>query len=107
MQIIGTSKNEYLMKPNFGADLRRRVFDPVNVAALVEGDISAAIRQFEPRVDLLRVSTNQDGGQSAMQPGLQVLPGISIAELGVLNIEVAFRIKGQNEPTMVTVAIGR
>ena len=107
MQIIGTGKNEYLMKPNYGADLRRRVFDPINVAALVEGDISAAIRQFEPRVDLLRVSTSQDGGQSAMQPGPQVLPGISIAELGVLNIEVAFRIKGQNEPTMVTVAIGR
>jgi len=53
--IIATGKLEVPMQPEYGCDLNRRVFDPVNTLALAEGDIKDAIARFEPRVNLLGV----------------------------------------------------
>jgi len=58
MQIIGTAKGEYLMMPSFGSGVHRRVFDPVNVVALVDGDIREAVRIWEPRVEIVKVEAN-------------------------------------------------
>ena len=55
MIIVGTGKMELPMKPDFGCDLGRRVFDPINVMALAQGDVAEAVRRYEPRVELLSV----------------------------------------------------
>jgi len=57
-QIIAIGKGEYLMKPEFGCDLNRRVFDPVNASAMVDGDIREALMNFEPRVSVNDTSTD-------------------------------------------------
>lgn len=53
--IIATGRLEVPMQPEYGCDLNRRVFDPVNTLALAEGDIREAIARFEPRVRILDV----------------------------------------------------
>jgi len=51
-QIIGTDKFEYIMKPDFGCSIHQRIFDPVNVVALVEDDIKEAIAKWESRAGI-------------------------------------------------------
>jgi len=90
MQIIGTAKGEYLMMPSFGSDVHRRVFDPVNVVALVDGDIHEAVRIWEPRVEILGVNAR-----------------LEQSDLGTVGIEIEFRAKGQREPMRADMTIGR
>ena len=90
MQIIGTAKGEYVMLPAFGSGVHRRVFDPVNVVALVDGDIREAIRIWEPRVEILKVSA-----------------GLEHSDLGTVGIAVEFRMKGQREPIRADMTVGR
>jgi len=58
MHIVGTAKPELLMAPDFGCDLHRRVFDPINTMALAEGDLMEAIARYEPRVNVLSIEVN-------------------------------------------------
>lgn len=76
-QIISIGRGEYLMKPNFGCDIYQRVFDPVNVMALVTGDIKSALKKYEPRVDFVSVGAD-----------------LSDSHLGVVTINLDVKIKG-------------
>ncbi len=56
--ILETTRRERVMKPAFGSTLRDRVFD-INSAGLaqrVEHDVGEALRDFEPRIHVERVS---------------------------------------------------
>jgi len=55
--LLGINKGEYLYLPEYGTDLRKRIFDPINVTSLIESDIKIAIAKFEPRVELVDIKT--------------------------------------------------
>lgn len=55
--ILETEPGERLMRPEFGAGLRRYLMRPNNVAtrAQLQRDVSTALRRWEPRIDLREV----------------------------------------------------
>jgi len=87
-QIIGTNKGEYLMKPNFGCDIYQRVFDPVNVVALVTGDIKSALKKHEPRVEFVKAEAD-----------------LSDSHLGKVLVNLDIRIKGTNNTMNVNMSV--
>jgi phage baseplate assembly protein W len=90
IQIIGTELGEYLFRPDFGSRIGSRVFDPVNVAALVGIDIRDALRKYELRVKLISVVANlQDSNK------------------GVVGIEVKYQMKGRAEIAKLNFSLGR
>lgn len=61
-QLILTTKGERPMKPDFGTNLRRFVFeqyDPV-LSSKIEEDIANAILKYEPRVKLTKIQVTPD-----------------------------------------------
>lgn len=60
--ILLTEPGERLMLPNFGAGLRRFLFEPNNVAThrLIQERIERALGRWEPRVRVQRVSVEAD-----------------------------------------------
>ncbi len=60
--ILGTSKAERLMRPDFGCDLKRLVFSPNNssTAGLAIFHVTQALKKWEPRIELLEVDANPD-----------------------------------------------
>lgn len=76
LQILGTAPGEYLFVPMFGCGLHERVFDPVNVSALVATDARAAINRWEPRVEVVTVRAD-----------------LAEAAEGVLNVELEVQQK--------------
>lgn len=59
-QIIAINFFEYISRPTFGANLRPRIFDTTNAAALLTHDVSRALRLWEPRVEVAKISLNID-----------------------------------------------
>lgn len=55
--ILETTRRERVMRPTFGTDLRGFVFDSNSPAThrAIEDEVQAALRQWEPRIDLQRV----------------------------------------------------
>lgn len=66
--ILGTSRGERAMRPDFGADLNRLVFAPNNTATagLAIFHVREALRKWEPRIDLLSVDAGPDEQDSNM-----------------------------------------
>ena len=60
--VLATSQGERLMLPQFGADLRERLFEPNTVATrrLIQERITAAIARWEPRVAIESVVVEPD-----------------------------------------------
>lgn len=60
--LMGTQPGERVMQPDYGCDLRRLVFEPLNQNTLTDlrDTITRAVRLFEPRVTLEAV-TFDDG----------------------------------------------
>lgn len=85
-QIIAIGKGEYLMKPEFGCDLNRRVFDPVNAVAMIDGDVREALRAFEPRVSVNDTSTD-----------------LSRAAEGIVGAVIGFTITGTGQADSVSI----
>ncbi|KYF79082.1 hypothetical protein BE20_29415 [Sorangium cellulosum] len=56
--ILETARRERVMMPSFGGTLRERVFDAnsVGLAQRVEHEVAAALRDWEPRIQVERVS---------------------------------------------------
>jgi phage baseplate assembly protein W len=55
--ILETTRRERVMRPAFGSELRNFVFDSNSAAThrAIEGDVRAALQQWEPRIDVQRV----------------------------------------------------
>jgi uncharacterized protein len=61
--ILGTSRGERTMRPDFGANLSRLIFSPNNTstAGLAIFHVQEALRKWEPRIELLEVDAGPDG----------------------------------------------
>ena len=79
--IVGTSKGERLMRPEFGCDIQDLVFAPIDPSTvrMIISSIEEALTHFEPRIDLLDVKV---GDEAAAE--------------GKLLIEVDYRIRKTN-----------
>ena len=56
--ILMTNKGERLMMPDYGGDIRKYLFEPLDygTAYLIKGNIESTISKFEPRISVLRIS---------------------------------------------------
>lgn len=88
--IILTCKKEMPFLPVWGCGLSQRIFDPVNAQAFAESEIRAAIKKFEPRVEVVSVETDA-----------------SRAHEGILGINVAFRQVGTERTAKAYVEVGK
>ncbi|VVB91602.1 Gene 25-like lysozyme [uncultured archaeon] len=62
MIILGTSKGERVMRPDFGCGINQLVFAPNNsaTATLIIFYIKEALLKWEPRIDVLKVNAEPD-----------------------------------------------
>ena len=82
MLILGTAPGERIMRPDFGADLHRLVFEPNNsvTANLAAHYVEKALTMWEPRIEVSDVNVRND------------------SENGRLLIEVNYYIRATNSP---------
>jgi phage baseplate assembly protein W len=78
--ILGTSPQERVMRPDFGAGLRDLVFSPINTTtmALAQFRVQQALVQWEPRIDNVTVQVTAD------------------PQFGKLNIGINYRLRATN-----------
>ena len=64
VNLLLTNKGERLMNPNYGSDIRRYLFEPLDygTANQIKGNIRDTIERFEPRISVVRLkaSSNYD-----------------------------------------------
>lgn len=62
--ILGTARGERVMRPDFGSRLHELVFAPMNAGtkSLVAHYAIDALVTWEPRIDVLRVTSEEDPG---------------------------------------------
>jgi phage baseplate assembly protein W len=79
--ILGTSRGERVMRPDFGAGLAEFVFEPANTATaeLVRKRVEEALIDWEPRIDLQEVRVT-----------------IDLNERNRLDIDVSYRVRATN-----------
>ena len=60
--ILGTRRNERLMRPDFGAGLEDFVFEPISTTTreALRRRVEEALIDFEPRIDVEKVSVSID-----------------------------------------------
>ena len=80
--ILATSKGERVMRPEFGSIIQDFVFSPNNATThgLLAYHISDALRQWEPRIDLISVDATADPAEPAQ-----------------VRIEISYRVKATND----------
>lgn len=81
--ILGTSPGERPMRPEFGCRVAEFVFAPANAetAGRLAFEVRVALERWEPRIDLDDVDV-----------------GFDAVDAGVLYVDVAYRIRGTNDP---------
>jgi uncharacterized protein len=79
--ILETDPGERVMRPDFGAGLRRMVFEPINTSttALVRQRVEAALVAWEPRIEVQEVVVSAER-----------------AALGVLDIRIDYLVRATN-----------
>jgi uncharacterized protein len=79
--ILETDPGERVMRPDFGAGLRRLLFEPIttNTLALVQHRVEQALVAWEPRIDVLGVVVSAED-----------------AALGRLLIQIDYSIRATN-----------
>lgn len=60
--ILGTAKGERVMRPEFGCEIHEHVFDSADglTMTLIEDAVREALIEWEPRIDLDKVSARRD-----------------------------------------------
>ena len=88
VNLLLTNKGERLMNPNYGSDIRRYLFEPLDygTANQITGNIKSTIDTFEPRISVLN---------------LRALPNM---DDNGFDVEMTYIIRGSDEPP-VTVDI--
>lgn len=68
-QIVGTRRGDLRWRPTFGLviDQSRNKLENEDLAALLSSDIEAAVRQFEPRIDMLNITVKFSGTQTIIR----------------------------------------
>ena len=79
--ILTTSPGERVMRPDFGCGMWRQVFSPVNATTLglIEQSVREAIVRWEPRVELISVTTTAAGDGAR------------------IDIDIAYRVRATND----------
>jgi Bacteriophage baseplate protein W len=80
--ILGTSRGERVMRPDFGAGLHALVFEPLDTTtiALVKHHVEEALITWEPRIELLGVRVRADRATG----------------IGRLDVEIDYRVRATN-----------
>lgn len=80
--ILETAPGERLMRPGFGCGIHELVFDVFDSTMLqrVRSVVSEALREFEPRIEVLDVAPDPDG-----------------AAVGLLKVEIEYRVRKTNQ----------
>jgi phage baseplate assembly protein W len=110
MQIIGTDHHEYLLKPDFGCNIHRRVFDTLNLLPLARTDVIEALRRYEKRISNVTVKLDDSRaaeGQARLLVEYTVAGHtnkmhIDLAEFNVVSYGAGFRTGDTGEGTQVT-----
>jgi phage baseplate assembly protein W len=63
--ILGTAQGERVMRPDFGAELRTLLFEPLSTTtlSLAQHYVERALIEWEPRIDVFAVRAGLDGGE--------------------------------------------
>ena len=79
--ILGTSKGERLMRPNFGCGINDFVFETINTSILtrIKLAVSEALILWEPRINLLEVDVSTQD-----------------IKKGILNIKIEYQVRTTN-----------
>ena len=80
--ILATTKGERVMRPEFGSIIQDFVFSPNNATThgLLAYHVTDALRQWEPRIDLISVDASSDPQKPAQA-----------------RIDIAYRVKATND----------
>lgn len=80
--ILATAKGERVMRPEFGSIIQDFVFSPNNATThgLLAYHVTAALRQWEPRIEIVRVDAAADPKEPAQ-----------------VRIEIGYRVKATND----------
>ena len=78
--ILGTNQGERAMRPDFGGDPNRLVFEPINTAtlALTRHRVEQALIRWEPRIDTITVQVS------------------ALPDQGRIDIDVSYRVRATN-----------
>jgi phage baseplate assembly protein W len=87
INLLLTDKGERIMNPEFGADLRRSLFDNITPSSidLLQAKIIDAINIFIPEIELVNVNIESD------------------VDYNTLNVTIDYRLRISNTPDQVTV----
>ncbi|WP_229505877.1 GPW/gp25 family protein [Massilia genomosp. 1] len=80
--ILETAPGERLMRPDVGCGIHELVFEVIDSTLLqrVRSVVSEALREFEPRIEVLDVAADADG-----------------AATGLLKVEIEYRVRKTNQ----------
>ena len=81
--IIGTARGERVMRPDFGCGIHDLAFEVINsqLVADIRSTVTEALRRFEARIDVLRVSVDTSQSRD-----------------GLLQVELDYRVRTTNQP---------
>jgi phage baseplate assembly protein W len=81
--ILGTTKGERVMRPNFGCGIHDQVYAAIDLATItqIKRDVADALRVYEARIDVLAVTVHSDNLIN-----------------GQLRIEIDYRVRQTNQP---------
>ncbi len=67
--LLNTRRGERVMRPAYGCDLAQFAFESVDYPLLmrIEGEILAAIKLYEPRVENVSVTAGRSGGEPSAE----------------------------------------
>jgi phage baseplate assembly protein W len=79
--ILGTSRGERVMRPEFGSRLRELVFGPLNSStkSLIASAVTDALVKWEPRIDVLNVRADDN-----------------VTDAGTLVVNIEYRVRATN-----------
>ena len=82
VNLLLTNKGERLMNPDYGSDIRKYLFEPLDygTAFLIKGNIESTISKFEPRISVLRISCKPNYDDNGF------------------DVEMTYRIQGTDDP---------
>ena len=73
VNLLLTNKGERLMNPNYGSDIRRYLFEPLDygTANQIKGNIRDTIERFEPRISVVRLKASPNYDDNGFDVVLQ------------------------------------
>jgi phage baseplate assembly protein W len=81
--VLGTAPGERPMRPEFGCRIHDLVFGPANAstAGAIAYEVRSALERWEPRIDVVDVRV-----------------GFEAAEAGIVYVDLAYTVRGVNDP---------